>query len=84
LNGAPVFGTFVAMAAGISSDVLAACRRESPARGEGAATRLPHALVGRYRGDDTESAHHYFRALWTIVRPAVVGRAAVPPRIWAT
>jgi urease accessory protein len=84
LNRAPVFGTFVAMAAGFSSDLLAACRRESPARGEGAVTRLPDALVGRYRGDDTESAHRYFRALWNVVRPAVAGRAAVAPRIWAT
>lgn len=84
LNGAPVFGTFVAMAAGLSSDLLVACRSASPARGEGAVTRLPHALVGRYRGDDWESAHHYFRALWTAVRPAVIGRPAVPPRIWAT
>jgi len=84
LNGAPVFGTFVAMAAELSSDLLAACRRESPARGEGAVTRLPHALVGRYRGDDSESAHHYFRALWLHARPALAGRVAVPPRIWST
>jgi urease accessory protein len=84
LNGAPVFGTFVAMAAHLPDDLLAACRLESAARGEGAVTRLPHALVGRYRGEAIESAHDYFRSLWALVRPRVAGRAAVPPRIWRT
>ena len=84
LNGAPVFGTFVAMAADFDDDLLAACRRVSPSRGEGAVTRLPHALVGRYRGHASEAAHDYFRALWTEVRPRVTPRAAVPARIWQT
>jgi urease accessory protein len=84
LNGAPVFGTFVAMAAPLPDDLLAACRRETPARGEGVVTRLPHALVGRFRGDAADSAHEYFRALWAIVRPRIAGRSAVPARIWST
>ncbi|HTQ00155.1 MAG TPA: urease accessory protein UreD [Casimicrobiaceae bacterium] len=84
LNGAPVFGTFVAMAAILDDDLIAACRRVSPPGGEGAVTRLPHALVGRYRGESSEAAQDYFRALWAAVRPAVVGRAAVVPRIWNT
>jgi urease accessory protein len=84
LNGAPVFGTFAAMAANIPDDLLAACRKPAPARGEGSVTRLPHALVGRYRGDSTEAAHAYFTALWTVVRPVIAGRDAVVPRIWST
>ena len=84
LNGAPVFGTFAAMAAHIPADLIAACRTQAPARGEGSVTRLPQAIVGRYRGDSTEAAHAYFTALWTIVRPALTTRAAVPPRIWST
>jgi urease accessory protein len=84
LNGAPVFGTFAAMAAHIPDELIAACRRPAPARGEGSVTRLPQAIVGRYRGDSTEAAHAYFTALWTIVRPVLIGRAAVPPRIWST
>jgi urease accessory protein len=84
LNGAPVFGTFAAMAANIPDDLIAACRGPAPARGEGSVTRLPQAIVGRYRGDSTEAAHAYFTALWTIVRPVLIGRAAVPPRIWST
>jgi urease accessory protein len=84
LYGAPVFGTFAAMAANIPDDLIAACRRPASARGDGSVTRLPHAIIGRYRGDSTESAHAYFTALWTIVRPALTGRSAVPPRIWST
>ena len=84
LNGAPVFGTFMAMAANIPTDLVAACRAAAPVRGDGGVTRLPHAIVGRYRGDSTEAAHAYFTALWTVVRPVLTGRAAVLPRIWST
>lgn len=84
LNGAPVFGTFAAMAAHIPDDLIAACRTPAPARGDGSVTKLPQAIVGRYRGDSTEAAHGYFTALWTIVRPALTGRIAIAPRIWST
>jgi len=84
LNGAPVFGTFAAMAAHIDDDLLAVCRRAVPDRGDGVVTRVPHAIVARYIGDSSEAAHHYFRALWMAVRPAMTGRAAIPPRIWNT
>jgi urease accessory protein len=84
LNGAPVFGTFAAMAANIPDELIAACRAPAPARGQGSVTRLPRAIVARYLGDSTEAAHAYFTALWTIVRPALTGRAALVPRIWST
>ncbi len=84
LNGAPVFGTFVAMATMLDHDLARALRAFAPGRGEGSVTRLPHALVARYRGDSTEAAHEFFRALWSALRPAVAGRAAVAPRIWNT
>ena len=84
LNAAPVFGTFAAMAAHIPDDLIAALRKPAPVRGDGSVTRLPEAIIGRYRGDSTEAAHRYFTDLWTIVRPALTGRAAVAPRIWST
>jgi len=84
LNGAPVFGTFVAMAPALPADLLAVCRALAPVEGDGAVTRLPHALVARWRGHAMEAAHAYFAALWAVVRPALTGRVAVPPRIWAT
>jgi len=83
LCGAPVFGTFVAVGPNLDANMLAACRAHC-AEGDGAVTRLPDALVARYRGHALEAAHHYFRALWTLVRPALTGRAARAPRIWST
>lgn len=84
LNGAPVFGTFVAMSGTFDDALLAACRRIAPAAGDGSVTRLPGALVARYRGDASEAAHGYFAALWALVRPQLTGRAPVLPRIWRT
>lgn len=41
-------------------------------------------LVGRYLGASTERARRYLQELWTLLRPALLGRPATPPRIWAT
>jgi len=84
LNGAPVFGTMVAAGADVDNGVLAACRAASPVSGAGAVTRLPHALVARYRGGCASAARTYFASLWRVLRPALAGRDAMPPRIWNT
>jgi urease accessory protein len=74
------------IAAGRNLDdrLLAACRAVSAASGAGAVTRLPEALVARYRGDSAHAARTYFATLWRLLRPALAGREAVPPRIWNT
>jgi urease accessory protein len=41
-------------------------------------------LVARYLGDSSEQAFHWFRELWSLVRPAWLGTAARTPRLWAT
>ncbi|MDX1374287.1 MAG: urease accessory protein UreD [Burkholderiales bacterium] len=84
LGGQPVCGTLVAAAPAIDAALLAACRRHAPLRGEGAVTRLPGLLVARYLGDSSEAARRYFVALWRELRPALVGREAIEPRIWST
>lgn len=84
LCGAPVFGTFVAVGPNLDSDVLARCRAVAAPQGDGALTQLPDVLVARYRGAALEAAHEYFRGLWAIVRPALLGRDACTPRIWST
>jgi urease accessory protein len=84
LNGAPVFGTFVAVSSSFDDSTLNACRTLGPREGDGAVTRFPELLVARYRGNSSEAAHDYFSVLWTIVRPRVAGREAVVPRIWKT
>ncbi len=79
--GRTVCGTLVAAAPAISDEILAGSRGAS---GEGAVTRLPGVLVARYVGDSSEAAKAYFRELWRVLRPALIGREAVEPRIWRT
>jgi urease accessory protein len=61
-----------------------ACRAIKPADGDGVVTSVARGLIARYRGPSSESAHAYFTALWSEVRPCMTGRAAVVPRIWRT
>ena len=84
LAGFPVFGTMIIAAGRLDDDALAACRDCTAAQGEGGITRLPEVAVARYRGASTAAARTYFASLWDILRPIVIGRAAVPPRIWST
>jgi len=65
--------------------LLAACRQCVPADGaEHGVTALPGLLVARYLGHHSEAARHWFIALWQLLRPALLGRPALAPRIWAT
>ena len=65
--------------------LLAACRAIAPADGaEHALSALPGVLVARYLGDHSEAARLWFVALWQVLRPALLGRPAVLPRIWST
>ena len=84
LNGAPVFGTFVGVSARVDDAWMPGLRAIAPAQGEAAVTRLPDLVVARYRGHSMEAATAYFVALWTLLRPAIAGREAVRPRIFAT
>ena len=47
-------------------------------------TMLPRVFVARYLGESIESALHSFSAIWAVLRPLLIGRAAVPPRLWRT
>jgi urease accessory protein len=65
--------------------LLAACRLIHPADGaEHGVSALPGLLVARYLGQHGEAARHWFAALWQTLRPSLLGRSAVPPRIWNT
>jgi urease accessory protein len=84
LGGMPVCGTLVAIGPKLDDSLRDQCRTVSPTRGTGALTRLPDVLLARYVGDSSEAARAYFAAIWSIVRPALIGRAAALPRIWRT
>jgi urease accessory protein len=84
LNGNPVFGTFVACVPQVGDETLELARRVHTDAGDGVVTRLPGVLLARFVGARSEHAMVYFVALWSAVRPRLVGRAAVQPRIWQT
>jgi urease accessory protein len=41
-------------------------------------------LCCRYLGDDVGDAREHFGQVWAALRPELLGRAAIRPRIWAT
>jgi len=82
-SGRTVCGTLLA-AGEIDDACLASCRSEQPVTGEAAVTRLPGLLVARYLGDSSEAAKRYFTKVWANLRPSLLRRAALAPRIWST
>jgi urease accessory protein len=85
LAGRTVSATLIAAGNEVQKDLLEQCRSIKPEAGEHSAiTALPRVLLARYLGHSGEAAMHHFIALWKLLRPALAGRSAVLPRIWAT
>ncbi|QJR15437.1 urease accessory protein UreD [Usitatibacter palustris] len=85
LAGSPVSATFVAAAEGLDAALVTQCRDITPpVHGEGAITRLPGVVVARYLGTRSDAAREWFTRLWTVLRPAILQREAIEPRIWRT
>lgn len=83
LAGKRVFGSFIAAADVLPSALLQTTRALGGPPGC-AITQLPKIWIARYLGDSTEAARNYFRALWQLVRPKLLARTAIAPRIWNT
>jgi urease accessory protein len=84
LAGNTVFGTLLACGAAVDEATVAVCRESPPVSGEGVVSRLPAVFAARYRGGSAEAARGWFAGIWRCLRPSLVGRAAVAPRIWST
>lgn len=82
LNGKTVFGTLL-MTGEIDSELLEACR-SVPNLVRGDMTQLPGLLVARCLADEALHARAWMIELWKLLRPALLGREAVAPRIWST
>jgi urease accessory protein len=83
LGGRLASGTLVAT--GGDADLVTAVRagaQEVGQPGQFTATLVSGLLVCRYLGWEAEAARRYFLRAWEIIRPAVLGQAACPPRIW--
>ena len=83
-GGATAAGTLALSGTPVHDDLLAACREVPVTEGVGAITRLPEVLVARWLGRETATGRAWLTALWSLLRPQVLGREAVIPRIWNT
>ena len=84
LAGFPVCGTFLMAGHEVSDELMTECRRASPgARATAGITRVPQMWIARYLGHSSEEGLAWFTRLWELLRPAVTGRAACAPRVWA-
>ncbi len=82
LDGQPVFATLL-VTGEIDPELLEQCRSlPHPVRGD--LTQLPGLLVARCLASEALLARAWLIALWRLLRPAVLGREAVSPRIWST
>lgn len=85
LAGCSVNATFLAAGFEADAGLLQQCRAitvgESGCRH--GVTWLPGVLCARYLGHSSEAAFRWFGALWALLRPTLLGRAAQAPRIWS-
>lgn len=83
LRGLPIQATLLAFPC--DEDDLEAARAHEPLLGTNlGVTLLDRLLVARALGGDSEAVRLDFTALWRTLRPRLLGRPALPPRIWAT
>ncbi len=88
LGGATVMTLIVGTPAPATAvvDDLKAVAASASGRERAAVTVLGdgEALVVRHLGARAEEARAFVKAIWSLVRPGLFGRAATAPRIWAT
>ncbi|AZC28631.1 Urease accessory protein UreD [Pseudomonas chlororaphis subsp. piscium] len=82
LDGQPVFATLL-VTGEIDSQLLERCRA-LPHAVRGDLTQLPGLLVARCLASEALLARAWLIDLWRLLRPALLGREALPPRIWST
>ncbi|MDO7898115.1 urease accessory protein UreD [Pseudomonas citrulli] len=82
LGGDPVFATLL-VTGEIDGALLEQCRSLGhDVRGD--LTQLPGLVVARCLASEALLARGWLIELWRLLRPALLGREAVPPRIWST
>ena len=85
LAGHTVCATLIAVGASAAPAVVAALREiKVPAGALFGATQMKSLVVVRLLCGDSEAARRIMLAAWQLLRPAMLGRAAVVPRIWNT
>jgi urease accessory protein len=82
LNGHTVCATLLAVGRQTGAACIQALREEAgPQFG---VTQMKSVLVARYIGDSSQEARRLMHRAWRLLRPAMLEREAVTPRIWNT
>ena len=88
LNGDSVCASLIAVGGASSAALLAAVREQCAAiidgQGQCGVTQMKSVIIVRYLGDNSEVARRVMLAAWQVLRPALLDRDAVIPRIWNT
>jgi urease accessory protein len=88
LAGNTVCATLVAVGQTFSAAILGAARESATtiAAGEGEAgiSQLKGLVVARYLGNSSQTARRVMLDVWSHLRPLMLGREAVVPRVWNT
>ena len=87
LGGHTVCATFIACGATLDAGQMRQLREELDAAGRAGisgATQLPQLVVVRHLGASCEAARAVMLAAWRRLRPLLLGRDAVIPRLWNT
>lgn len=88
LAGKTVCATLIAAGKQIPAALLNTIRAEADAiagkPGTFGISQLKTVLVARYLGDSSEEARQIVARVWQLLRPALLARDAVIPRIWHT
>lgn len=83
LNGKTVLATLLWAGPAVPAEIHEQCRLVA-VEGRSGVTQLPAIWQARCLCDSVEVAQCWLRAVWALLRPALLGREAVAPRIWAT
>ncbi|WP_313178593.1 urease accessory protein UreD [Massilia sp.] len=84
LGGHTVCATFIACGATLDASQMRQLREEIDVHGRSGATQLPQLVVVRHLGRSSEAARAVMVAAWRRLRPVLLGRDAVIPRLWHT
>lgn len=92
LGGKTVCATMIAAGEAVPAELIAALQESTGEIAKGAGTgvsqvksaRSGAVIVARYLGDSSEAARHVMLHVWGALRPALLGRAAIVPRMWNT
>jgi urease accessory protein len=84
LTGHTVFGCLWAAGPQWQMDTIDALRERLPVDAAPLTLLAPRLLLARALGATTQAVRRALENVWRQLRPLVLGRAAQPPRIWAT